>query len=100
MSMQKHRRLFAACILILYISISVFCFSFIIKEADHNCSGAGCEVCSMIAQAENTLRTLGTGLLLCSFVFLSVCNIFENEKLCSKCLLVQTLVSQKIRLNN
>lgn len=94
---QKALAFLTCAVIIITTLFSIF---FIVKEADHDCTGEGCQACACIRQAEQVLKQLGTGLaetavsapasaqsaivLVCVFLF--VC--------CT------TLISQKVRLND
>lgn len=57
---KKQRKLvLLACIV--YISVIFLSSVFIVREADHDCVGEDCPICACIAQAEQTLKQLGTG---------------------------------------
>ncbi len=65
MNMKAVKKLFAV-ILIAVLSLSVIISSaYVISEADHNCSGADCEICLTVSLCRNILR----GFSLAAFSF-------------------------------
>ena len=78
----------------------MFSAFFISAEANHHCYGEDCPICVTIQLCENMLRTLGDGTVrqlsaLIPLIFvLLVAAITVSE------LSKDTLVSQKVRLNN
>lgn len=58
MHTKKQRSLvFLTCAM--FIIVTFFSILFIVKEADHDCTGENCPVCACIHQAEQTLKQLG-----------------------------------------
>lgn len=83
-----------------FIAVALFSMLFIVKEADHDCTGENCPVCACIHQAEQTLKQLGTGdtgRTLIVPALSSVIVAFSLAVLFTPCV---SLISQKVRLNN
>ncbi len=85
----------------LFMLIAVlFSALYLASEADHDCAGEDCPICSVMHQCENTLHRISDGtaapaaaplpavIFLFSALFISINHIDE------------TLVSEKVRLNN
>lgn len=95
--MKKIASLLLITILFLVVMLSTF---FIANEIHHHCDGDECPICILIEQCENTLKQIKYGfvnyykfalfLLIISIVHIS--HIFY--------LIEDSLVSQKIRMNN
>ena len=96
----QSKRFVAGIMALMMLVIVLFSVTFIAAEAEHDCCGDDCSICSCIRLCENTLKQIGNGsigqtvviipiFLLCISIPLSVC-IFKQE----------TPVSRKIRLNN
>ncbi len=85
---------FAVTIVMLFSSI------YIPQHIHHECTGADCPVCEIMAQCATNLRSIvvvvalaATGLFLCV-------SIQENDKCESEVDFFCSLISQKVRLNN
>lgn len=99
MSESFTRRL-ATLLAVVTASLVVLSVAYIVKEANHDCTGDDCPVCVKIEQCLNNFRTLGTGLetqavtfvverFLVALIFLYVCWLEPV-----------TLTNQKVRLDN
>lgn len=88
--------LFAAMILV----VVLFSSFYIAYEADHNCTGKDCSVCTCIQKCENTLRQIGNGIAAGISAVIPVLRILFTAFLITFIFSQETLVSQKIRLNN
>ena len=99
-NISKARRITAGIMGLMMLAIVLFSAFFITFEADHDCCGEDCPVCSCIQYCENTLRcVVGRASMQLSFiipVILVLFIAFVPEDV----LFQDTLVSRKIRLNN
>lgn len=83
--------------LILGVLFSAF---YIANEYEHDCTGEDCPICQYIAECEAFVNQISTGIV---FIFAAILLIsfavkaFENL---SEAVSYDTLVSQKVRLNN
>ena len=57
----RKQRMCAFLICTIFIMATLFSTLFIVREADHDCTGKECPVCACIHQAEQTLKQLVTG---------------------------------------
>lgn len=74
MNMKTAKKLFAV-ILIAVLSLSVIISSaYVISEADHNCTGADCEICLTVSLCRNTLKVISLGII--SFALLHFLDFF------------------------
>lgn len=74
MNMKTAKKLFAV-ILIAVLSLSVIISSaYVISEADHNCTGADCEICFAVSLCQKTLK--GFSLAIISLVILHCLDFF------------------------
>lgn len=81
-------------------SILIFSIAYIVKEADHDCSGADCPVCVCIVQCLDNLQRLGTGTEIQTETFI-VEKFFDAPTSFYVCLTApDTLISRKVRLDN
>ncbi|MCR4925529.1 MAG: hypothetical protein K5917_04485 [Clostridiales bacterium] len=96
----KRKKIAALIMGIIMLAIVLFSSLYIMVEADHDCVGEHCHICSCIQQCEKILHQISeavisyTAVFVCA-VFLSFSTVFIISKLQFK-----TLVSSKIRLNN
>jgi nucleoside recognition membrane protein YjiH len=85
------------------IILAILLFSVVaqIKEADHDCVGAGCPVCEILMQCEHNIRLLGSALLpslLGLFSFLIAILIKERKNRQTR--VFASLVTESVRMNN
>lgn len=57
----KKQRAFTLLVCVTVLFVSLMSIIFIVKNTEHDCVGEDCPVCAEIAQAENTLKTIGIG---------------------------------------
>lgn len=89
---------FFAVVITLALLLSV---AFLVKEADHTCTGSECPICAMMEQCSHTIRLLGAGVLLgflCTF--LSAAFLWSEPKSRQNFLVYSSLVTQNIRMND
>ena len=48
MKRRELKRLSAVLLSVIFVLSLIFSFSFIVSEADHDCSGENCEICQLI----------------------------------------------------
>lgn len=96
----KKQKTLAFLTCVAFIAVAFLSALFIVKEANHDCTGENCPVCACIQQAEQTLNQLGTGT---PEAAISVPAIVQFAQLLV-CLFTvvpfSTLISQKVRLND
>ncbi len=97
---KQHNILSAVIMIMMLLVIALFSAYFIAAEADHDCCGEDCPICSMVQQCERALRETGDGMaaaavsILPVLIFLFYTNLLTEVQPCA------TPVSLKIRLNN
>ncbi|WP_026669047.1 hypothetical protein [Butyrivibrio sp. AE3006] len=96
-SREKGISLIICAVLLLAVLLSSF---FVAAELGHDCSGDECPICQMIAQSENFVNQIGTGLIILAAALLVVFSISEFHADSFRIFAVPTLVRQKVRLNN
>ncbi len=62
LSIFKNKKIVAGIMVFLMLFIMLFSTFFIAVEADHDCTGEDCPICTCIAQCENTLHQIGNGI--------------------------------------
>lgn len=98
----KKKRVFSMAVCILFLFVTFASLFYIVKEENHNCTGKDCPICANIHQAEQTLKKLGTGMVVhatvnpMSFMFIFILAIAGRALVVTN----TSLVSQKVRLNN
>lgn len=81
------------------MSLIILSVGYVVKEANHDCTGEDCPVCVQIEQCLNNFRTLGTGTRIQSEIFV-IEKFFEPTFFLYVCLIVSfTLTKQKVRLD-
>ncbi len=85
---------------LMMLVIVLFSAFYIAAETDHDCSGEDCPVCACIQQCESTLRDIGDGISVSSFVIIPFLFILLAAALFVTAVPSDTLISRKVRLNN
>lgn len=94
---NKHLSLIVCMTLVFVMLASLF---YIAKEANHDCSGEDCPICACIHQAEQTIRNLGTGVIVSVCIGAVIVLLVSMPDKKQFCLCPVSLVSQKVRLND
>ena len=58
---NRFRRAAAGILIVQMLVVLLLCACFFVAEADHDCAGEDCAVCSVLEQCGNTLRRLSAG---------------------------------------
>lgn len=99
---SKKQRRIALLACITFIMITFASLFVIVKEADHDCLGDHCPICSVIEKAEESLHNTTDGKPVVTFtipvifVFVESFAVFVSFSFVSSF----SLVTQKIRMNN
>ena len=96
----KERRITTVLIVSVLLCMLLFSSFYIVKERCHDCAGEDCPICMVIEQCENSLKTLTNGHILevvVGFVlsFTMILSFYQESISCQN-----TLINQKVRLNN
>lgn len=97
---KKRQRLCALLLCAGFIMFIFFSILLLVKEADHDCVGADCPVCSCLHQVEQILKLPGGGVLSPFFIlplmiFFTLMVLFEPQYVpCT------SLVGKKVRLDD
>ncbi len=92
---------FTAWILaVLVVLLMLVSYSFIAKEANHDCTGEDCPVCAFIQQCESTMHRIGSGLIIPAVCLIPVILCFFSILTTVTVILQETPVLNKVRLNN
>lgn len=97
---RKSKWLALLCVAVIVLSMFLSVF-YIALEADHDCTGVGCPICAAIERCENALRLSGSGMpdpgAVAHFFFQPV---LETLIICSPLLVLSTLISQRVRMDD
>lgn len=83
-----------------FVLVTVFSVLFVVKEADHDCTGESCPICEAVQQAEQNLEQLGTGTSEIADVVPAMVLLVSVLFCVLTAVSYATLISQKVRLNN
>ena len=97
--LNKHK-IIAGILGIMMLSVVLFSTLYIASETDHECDGEHCPVCMILMQCENTLRSLGDGPAIVATALLPVLCILKAAESYMTFAAPDTLVLNKVRLNN
>ena len=99
-SFEYLKRGIAAIVCITLILGVLFSAFYIAHEYEHDCTGEDCPICQYIAECEAFVNQISTGIV---FLFTAIAIVSLAIKLIeelSEVFSYDTLVSQKVRLNN
>lgn len=98
---RNARRLLSIFTCVIIVAMSCLSLTYIAEEACHDCSGAGCQVCLSVHNAENNIREIGAGkaagaiiATVIALITVSILHFFAEV------ITFSTPVSNKVRLNN
>lgn len=99
--MQKNRckKITAGVALIATVFVMLFSIIYITEHIDHDCTGEDCPICAVMVQSQTNLKTIGTVVIACAYVFLFV-RIIMDGQIVSYARVFDSPVSQKVRMNN
>lgn len=96
----KKQRYVAMILCIYFIFMSIFSLTFIIKEADHDCTGVHCLVCDSIHAAKKNLEGFSLVNIDSSVVTATIVIFLIATSFVQFVILRATLVTQKTRMDN
>lgn len=94
------RRSMAALICLWLVCGVVFSVFFVSNEYDHDCSGDECPICQIITVCENFVKNISGGLILAVAALAAVLVVAGACVKDSADIIADTLITQKVRLNN
>jgi len=97
---NKHRKILALCICLLFIGSLLLSTAYIVKEANHNCIGDHCPICANVQMAEKAINELGSAFIaIIHLVFtLAILTFFLFHYISNEVL--STPITQNVRMNN
>ena len=99
-NVSNAKRIAAGVIGLMMLVIFLFSTFYIAAEADHDCCGENCPVCTCIRACENTLRGVDTGTASQLSAILPIFFALFIGALFVTAIPQDTLISRKVRLNN
>lgn len=98
--MKKHTRLFAALLVLAVVLVMLSSAVYIAVQADHDCTGDGCQICYHITSCQQMLKqTAMTGSAVAAAA--AIVYILCSSLPCAARLFASyTLVSLKVKLSN
>ena len=100
MTLSKTKRTAAWALALFMLMVMLASSFFISTEINHHCDGEDCPICACIQQCENTLRQVGDGTVLLAVAIIPLILFVVSAVRAGFDSLRETLVSQKVRLNN
>lgn len=98
--MTSKKRLTALLVLAAILVFMLFSSRYIVREADHDCSGAACPICASIEQCEDTLRKIGAGQIPMLAAAAEICVFLHVVCFAVSAGATETLITRKVRLNH
>jgi NADH:ubiquinone oxidoreductase subunit K len=83
----------------LYFSV-LFSAFFIADEYHHDCVGEVCPICQCIAECEAFVNQISSGLIIVFIALLTLAIAADSYRMFVSLFSANTLVTQKVRLNN
>ena len=100
-SLRPGKKRIAAGILgFLMLFAVLFSVFYVSLEADHECCGEDCQICVTIRQCEDILRQTGSGVTVRAAVALVFILLLIKSFSIASNVPVETLVTDKVRMNN
>ncbi len=96
--MAKFKRVASVVFAGLFVFVMMFSLFVIASEADHDCSGADCPICEMIAVCRNILKTLSGAVVALAALFSAFCAVMRLVPLCKNGAGTETPISLKVKL--
>lgn len=73
---------------------------YVAEEFVHDCIGEECPICETIDECEAFVNRISTGLILVAVALLAVVSVLKTIEIATEEVFFETLVSEKVRLNN
>ncbi len=99
MNKKQKRRIIALIILVAILSVMLLSIAYILEHSGHECTGSKCPICAAIEQCCDNLKILDTAITACILVFLFM-RVVKSEQCVSLVYFNNSLISQKVRMNN
>jgi len=101
--MNKHltrKQIIALLTCLFFLASILLSMTYIVKEADHNCTGAHCPICPNIQMSEKTIGQLGTAFVIAMQAGFAFAIFFIFLFYFITYTVSSTLITQNVRMNN
>ena len=78
MKRKDLKRLSALLLCVIFVLSLIFSYVFIVKEADHDCSGEDCEICQLIDFCLDQIIKCVPLIVVAATIIAATCYCFEN----------------------
>ena len=99
-SIKNIRGIIAAFMCAALLAGVLFATFFIADEYHHDCTGEECPICQTIAECEAFVNQISSGLIIVVAALLAVLAVSDIKVMLGNIFFSNTLVTQKVRLNN
>ena len=97
---SKAKRITAAAMGILLLAVILFSSVYIAAETGHDCTGDDCPICACIQICENAINQIVSGAVNTASTWVPAAFLILSAVLLGCPAVSETLISNKIRLNN
>lgn len=97
---QNFKRITAWVAISAIVLVLLFSVCYIVEHADHECTGEDCPICLVMEQCGNNLKTVGTAIMIACVAVVLFTSLQENKHYQTSMFPCNSLISQKIRMNN
>lgn len=80
--------------------VMLFSTIFISEHVDHNCTGSECPICMVMEQCSENLKLIGTAIIAIAVGLFLICAMQRALSENGSHIICDSLISQKIRMNN
>ncbi len=100
MQRKSTKRIVAWVALIATLFVVLFSAVYISENMAHHCDGEDCPICETLHQCTNIIKTIGSAVVIVATSILSIFYVKEILKADTDCVLCNSLIIQKVRMNN
>lgn len=97
---RRFNRMIALVVMVATVLVILFSTVFLVKHAHHHCCGEDCPVCAVMLQCSNNLRSIGTAIFFVAIGVYLFTSLLKKVYLGEDINLGNSLISQKVRMNN
>lgn len=87
-------------VIVATLLVVLFSAVFVGKYLNHRCDDENCPICEMMVECETNLKLLGTAIILLVATGLVLNKVKSLCVIITKAVICNSLISQKVRLNN
>lgn len=94
------KKMIAWVAVIATLVVVLFSTGYLCENMEHDCMGEHCDVCATVLQCSNNLKTISTTIIAMGVVVVLFEISKESVMMCADAVSCNSLISQKVRLNN